>query len=83
MPIAEPPYMPTLREKGAQIKEQCYLVCPTGSLTQGDPSLCIHCCACIQVSRSDLVMDNPWFVNFTKHLEQTCQERVASALYLS
>lgn len=82
MPIADPPYMPTLKNKGGKIHSQCYAVCPTGSLAKGDPSLCIHCCACIQVSNNELAMENPWFINFTKYLEETCQDRVPSEIYL-
>ncbi|MBI9093798.1 MAG: hypothetical protein JEY71_02840 [Sphaerochaeta sp.] len=82
MLIADPPYMPTIKGKGGTPNSHCYAVCPTGSLAKGDPSLCIHCCACIQVSNNELVMDSPKFVNVTKHLEETCQKRVDSALYL-
>ncbi|HKL59640.1 MAG TPA: hypothetical protein VJ863_07065 [Sphaerochaeta sp.] len=82
MPVADPPYMPTLTNKQGTIPAQCYRVCPTGSLAKGDPTLCIHCCACIQFSKHELVMESPWFSDFTKHLEETCQERVPSMLYL-
>jgi len=82
MPVADPPYMPTLKDKGGKIHSQCYRVCPTGSLAKGDPSICIHCCACIQVSNNTLVLQSPVFVTFAKHLEETCQQRVDSALYL-
>lgn len=82
MPVADPPYMPTPKDKAHPINSQCFAVCPTGSLAKGDPAICIHCCACIQVSNNTLVMENPWFRDFTKHLEATCQERVESAFYL-
>ncbi len=82
MPVADPPYMPVLKDKGGKINSRCYAVCPTGSLAKGDPTICIHCCACIQVSSNELIMDNPWFSRFTKHLEETCGERVDSLLYL-
>lgn len=82
MPLADPPYMPTLKSKGGKISSQLYAVCPTGCLAKGDPTICIHCCACIQLSNKELVMENTWFANFTKHLEMTCQDRVDSALYL-
>lgn len=82
MPLANPPYMPTLKNKEGKIPAQCYAVCPTGSLAKGDPTICIHCCACIQLSNNDLGMDNPWFTDFTRHLEDSFQERVDSQLYL-
>ncbi|MFA6680646.1 MAG: hypothetical protein WCS35_01320 [Sphaerochaeta sp.] len=82
MPLADPPYMPVLRDKKGKINAQCYAVCPTGSLAKGDPSICIHCCACIKDSNNTLYMEDPWFENFTKQLEANCQERVASELYL-
>jgi len=82
MPLADPPYMPILKDKAKKINSQCYAVCPTGSLAKEDPSICIHCCACIQVSNNTLVMDNPWFSQFVKTLEDTCSKRVDSALYL-
>lgn len=81
LPVADPPYMPILKD-GGKIHAQSYAVCPTGSLAKGDPTICIHCCACIQFSNNDLYMDNPWFTTFTNFLEDTCQERVHSALYL-
>ena len=83
MPVADPPYMPTVKKKGSTLNSQCYAVCPTGSLAKGDPSICIHCCACILVSNNELVIDTPWFVDFTKHLEETCKQRVDSVLYIS
>lgn len=84
MPRANPPYMPALAASSETISNrQCYRVCPTGALAKQDPTLCIHCCACIQVSNHELSMDNPWFVNFTKNLEATCQKRIESILYLS
>ena len=82
MPLADPPYMPVLKDKRGKISSQCYAVCPTGSLAKGDPTLCIHCCACIKLSNNELAMENPWFVTFTKHLEEVCQERMESKLYL-
>jgi len=82
MPFADPPYMPVLKEKGVTLNGQCYAVCPTGSLAKGDPNLCIHCCACIQVSHNELVMKNPSFSQSIKHLEETCFDRVDSVLYL-
>lgn len=81
LPVADPPYMPILK-KGGKISPQCYAVCPTGALAKGDPTICIHCCACIHSSNNDLSMDNPWFSDFTDFLEETCQERVDSLLYL-
>ncbi|NBK21036.1 MAG: hypothetical protein EOM68_03310 [Spirochaetia bacterium] len=82
MPVADPPYMPQPKDKAHPISSQCYAVCPTSCLAKGDADLCIHCCACIQVSNNTLVMENPWFGEFTKHLEATCQKRVNSELYL-
>ena len=82
MPIADPPYMPTLKNKEGTINSQCYAVCPTGSLAKGDPALCIHCCACMQVSHNELIMENPLFNQSIKHLEETCLDRVDSVLYL-
>ncbi len=82
MPLADPPYMPQPKDMTHPIDSHCYRVCPTGCLAKADASLCIHCCACIQVSNSNLGMDNPWFAQFTRHLEETCQQRVDSELYL-
>lgn len=82
MHVADPPYMPTLKEKRGKINSHCYAVCPTGSLAKGDPSICIHCCACIKVPNSNLTVENSGFINVTRHLEETCQSRVDSALYL-
>lgn len=79
---ADPPFMPTVREEGITIDKKCYAVCPTGALGRQDPKLCIHCCACIQVSKNDLVMDNPMFMSFVQRLEENCQQRVKSELYL-
>jgi len=82
MPIADPPYMPILKDKGGTINSLCYAVCPTGSLAKGKPTLCLHCCACIQVSHNELIMENPLFNQSIKHLEETCLDRVDSVLYL-
>ncbi len=82
MPVADPPFMPTPRNRKGTIPTQCYRVCPTGCLAKGDAKLCIHCCACIQLSKHELVMENPWFATFSRQLEETCQERVNSTLYL-
>ena len=82
MPLADPPYMPSLRDSDGKINKACYAVCPTGSLAKGDPTICIHCCACIKLSNNELTMPDPWFSNFTKHLEDTCSDRVDSRLYL-
>lgn len=82
MPVADPPYMPTLKEGRGEIPPHCYALCPTGSLAKGEPALCIHCCACIRVSNKSLGMESPWFINFTRHLEESFQVRVESELYL-
>ncbi len=82
MPVADPPYMPKPKVEGWIIPDQLYALCPTGALAKRDPALCIHCCACIQLSKHELQMDNPWFTNFTSFLEQSFQKRVDSELYL-
>ncbi len=78
-PALDTLFMPVSKNK---ISSQCYEVCPTDSLAKADPSLCIHCCACIKVSNNDLRMEDPWFVKVTNHLEKTCQRRKDSELYL-
>ncbi|WP_320130414.1 4Fe-4S binding protein [uncultured Sphaerochaeta sp.] len=62
----------------------CQNHCPTEAIFQDDPSLCIHCCACIRIcSHHARAFVDERFLASVAWLENQCKDRKKSELFIS